>query len=67
MKQSQHIRTMSGFSPHQLVFGENMKLPNITNDQLSAGSPETKTIGYHLLALHAARIAHEITNFLFSN
>ena len=27
------------------------------NDQLSAGSPETKTFGNHLLALHAARKA----------
>ena len=27
------------------------------NDQLSAGSPETETIGDHLLALHAAREA----------
>ena len=48
---------VSGFSPHQLVFGENMKLPNVMNDQLAAGSPETKTIGDHLLVLHAARKA----------
>ena len=45
---------VSVFSPNQLVFGENIKLPNVMNDQLSAGSPETKTIGDHLLALHAA-------------
>ena len=35
------------------------------NDQLSAGSPEMKTIGDHLLALHAARkafIAAESSN-----
>ena len=45
---------MSGFSPYQLVFGQNIKLPNVMNNQLSTGSPETKTTGDHLLALHAA-------------
>ena len=45
---------VSDFSPYQLVFGQNIKLPNVMKDQLSAGSPETKTIGDHLLALHAA-------------
>ena len=48
---------VSGFSPHQLVFGENIKLPNVINDQLSSASPEMKTIGDHLLALHAAQKA----------
>ena len=49
------LNNMSGFSPHQLAIEENIKLPNVMNDQLSAGSPETKTIGDHLLALHAAQ------------
>ena len=48
---------INGFSPHQLVFGQNVKLPNIFHDQISAGIPDTKTVGEHISALHAARKA----------
>ena len=45
---------VSCFSSHKLIFGENIKLPNVMNNLLSAGFPEIKTIGDHLLELHAA-------------
>ena len=51
------LMNINGFSPHQLVFGQNVKLPNIFHDQISAGIPDTKTVGEHISALHAARKA----------
>ena len=41
----------------QLVFSQNVKLPNLFHDQISAGTPETKTVREHISALHAARKA----------
>ena len=48
---------INGFSPHQLVFGQNVKLPNVFNDQISAGTPKTKTVREDILVLYAARKA----------
>ena len=49
------LMNINGFSPHQLVFGQNVKLPNVFHDRISAGTPETKIVGEHILALHAVR------------
>ena len=46
---------VSGFSPHQLVFGKNVNLPLAMNDQLSAGYFTNPLIIEHLKALHSAR------------
>ena len=51
------LMNINGFSPHQLVFGQNVKLPNIFNDQISAGTPKTKTVREDILVLYAARKA----------
>ena len=48
------LMNINGFSPHQLVFGQNIKLPNVFHDQISADNPETKTVREHISALHAA-------------
>ena len=48
---------VSGFSPHQLVFGRNVNLPNAINDQLSAGYSEKPLIIKHLNAMYSAREA----------
>ena len=46
---------INGFSLHQLVFGQNVKLPNVFHDRISAGNPEAKAVGEHISVLHAAR------------
>ena len=48
-----------GYSPNQLVFGQNPRLPNIISDGPSAWEQETTSemIAKHLNALHAARKA----------
>ena len=46
---------VSGFSPHQLVFGKNIKLPSAMNDQLSAGYFTNPLIIEHLKALHSGQ------------
>ena len=46
---------VSGFSPHQLVFGKNINLPSAMNDQLSAGYSTNPLITEHFKALHSAR------------
>ena len=51
------LMNINGFSPHQLVFGQNVKLPNVFNDQISAGTPKTKTVREDILVLYAARKA----------
>ena len=48
---------VSGFSPHQLVFGRNINLPNAINDQLSAGYSENPLVIKHLNAMYSAREA----------
>ena len=45
---------VSGFSPHQLVFGKNVNLPSSMNDQLSPGYSTNPLIIEHLKALHSA-------------
>ena len=46
---------VSGFSPHELVFGKNVNLPSAMNDQLSAVYSTNLSIIEHLKALHSAR------------
>ena len=46
---------VSGFSPHQLVFGKSVNLPSTMNDNLSAGHSDNPLILEHLQALHSAR------------
>ena len=46
---------VSGFSPHQLVFGRNINLPNAINDQLSAGYSENPLVIKDLNAMYSAR------------
>ena len=48
---------VSGFSPHQLVFGKNINLPSTLNDTLSAGHSDNPLILEHLKSLHSAREA----------
>ena len=43
----------NGFSPHQIVFGKNIKIPSIYVDQPSADLPENKILIRHLNVLHA--------------
>lgn len=45
----------SGFSPCQIVFGNNPNLPSILTDGLSALEEGYGTVGSHLSALHSAR------------
>ena len=49
------LMNINGFSHHQLVFRQNVKLLNVFHDRISAGTPETKTVGEHISVLHAAR------------
>ena len=46
---------VSGFSPHQLVFGKNINLPSSINDKLPAGYSENSIVIEHLNALHSSR------------
>lgn len=48
-----------GFSPNQLVFGQNVRLPDVHNDKLSAHNESCSSalIANHLIALHKARQA----------
>ena len=48
------IFIVSGFSPHQLMFGKNVNLPSTMNDQLSAGYSTNPLIIEHLKALHSS-------------
>ena len=48
---------VSGFSPHQLVFGKNINLPSTLNDTLSAGHSDNPLILEHLKSLHSSREA----------
>lgn len=53
------LQMVGGYSPYQLVFGRNPKLPNVMNDSLPAleGTTISETLGKHLNALHASRQA----------
>ncbi|XP_077971779.1 uncharacterized protein LOC144425883 [Styela clava] len=48
-----------GFSPAQLVFGQNVNLPSVLVNELPAleGKTESLEVGQHISALHAARRA----------
>ena len=54
------MSSVRGFSPHQLVFGRQIKLPNILEDPPAAWEePEkSKTLLDTLQALHATRVAY---------
>ena len=49
----------NGFSSHQLVFGRNPSLPDVTNDKLPALTkvPTHQSLAEHLQAIHSARKA----------
>ena len=53
------LQMVGGYSPYQLVFGRNPKLPCVMNDSLPAleGTTISETLGKHLSALHAGRMA----------
>ena len=46
---------MHGYSPNQLVFGRNLNLPSILNDQLPAQDSINEIVADNLNAMHAAR------------
>ena len=48
-------------SPHQIVFGKNIKIPSIYVDQPSADLPENEIVIRHLNMLHATRQAFVTT------
>ena len=50
------------FSPNQIVFGKNIKIPSIYVDQPSADLPEKEINIRHLNALHATRQAFITTD-----
>ena len=53
------LHMVGGFSPHQLVYGRNPRLPGVMNDDLPAleGTSTSEVIARHLNACHAARKA----------
>ena len=48
---------VNGFSQHQLVFGQNINLPTVFNDRLSASVTEIRLVGEHISTIHSARKA----------
>ena len=48
---------INGFSPHQIVFGKNIKILSIYVDQPSADLPENEIVIRHLNAFHTTRQA----------
>ena len=53
------LQMVAGYSPYQLVFGRNPRLPNVMNDSLPAleGTTISETFALHLNAMHTARQA----------
>ena len=51
------LQNVHGFSPNQLVFGQNPNLPSVLVDKPPAleGSTMSTVVGNHITALHAAR------------
>ena len=52
---------VNGFSPHQIVFGKNIKIPSIYVDQRSADLQENEIVMRHLNVSHATRQAFVTT------
>ena len=54
------LNTIHGYAPFQLVFGRNIKLPNILNDPPPTYEIQTmsKALANNLTAIHATRQAH---------
>ena len=48
---------VNGFSPHQLVFGQDINLVKVLNNRISAGATETKLEDEYISTLHAANKA----------
>ena len=48
---------VNGFSSHQIIFSENIKIQSIYVDQPSADLPENENVIRHLNSLHATRQA----------
>ena len=53
------LTTVYGYSPYQLVYGKNPRLPNVINDQPPAWTtkPKSEVLIKHLNALHSTREA----------
>ena len=53
------MHSVHGYSPHQLVFGQNPNLPNVLIDKPPAleGTTMSARVGQHISALHASRKA----------
>ena len=53
------LHNVYGFSPSQLVFGQNPNLPSVLNDKLPAlgGTTSSEEVAKHLNAKHEARKA----------
>ena len=53
------LQMVSGYSPYQLVFGRNPRLPSVMDDSLPAleGTTISKTLALHLNAKHASQLA----------
>ncbi|XP_061841706.1 uncharacterized protein [Nerophis lumbriciformis] len=53
------MHNVHGFSPYQLVFGQNPNVPSVLVDKPPAleGTTMSKWVGQHISALHAARTA----------
>ena len=51
------LQMVSGYSPYQLVFGRNPRLPNVMDDSLPAleGTTISETLATHLNAKHSSR------------
>jgi transposase InsO family protein len=59
------LHNVQGFSPHQLVYGENPNLPSVLTDKPPAleGTTVSELIGKHISALHNARRAFTEAEF----
>lgn len=53
------MQSVHGYSPHQLVFGQNPNLPSVLTDKAPAleGTTKSEWVAKHISALHAARKA----------
>uniref|UniRef100_M4AZE1 Integrase catalytic domain-containing protein n=1 Tax=Xiphophorus maculatus TaxID=8083 RepID=M4AZE1_XIPMA len=53
------MQSVHGYSPHQLVFGQNPNLPSVLIDKVPAleGTTKSEWVAKHISALHAARKA----------